>query len=173
LRKWKAAKQPSTSSDLVLVNALNRATISLETAERMYSNWVILDKTRLFRVYYGWNRIMTIISEERPSDSPYIEAVTRGRTASDGSTIRPAEIHWHMVLRKLNDSMQLLVVGPWTSSGVIFYGAGAELLWIKFKLGAFMPHLPVKSYRDVETSLPGAASLYKTKSLCRIIIPIW
>jgi hypothetical protein len=101
---------------------------------------------------------MTIIFEERSSDSPYVETVTRGRTANDGCTIRPAEIHWHMVLRKLNGSVQLLVVGPWTSSGVISYGAGAELLWIKFKLGTFMPHLPVRDYRDVETTLPGAAS---------------
>jgi AraC-like DNA-binding protein len=101
---------------------------------------------------------LTILFEERPSDSPYIETVTRGRTASEGSTIRPAEVHWHMVLRKLNGSLRLLVVGPWTSSGAISYGAGAELLWIKFKLGAFMPHLPVRDYRDIEMTLPEAAS---------------
>lgn len=101
---------------------------------------------------------MTILFEERPSDSPYIETVTRGRTASDGCTIRPAEVHWHMVLRKLNGSLRLLVVGPLTSSGVISYDAGAELLWIKFRLGTFMPHLPVRDYRNVETTLPEAAS---------------
>jgi len=46
----------------------------------------------------------------------------------------------------------------WSSSGIITYTAGAELLWIKFKLGTFMPHLPVRDYRDVESVLPGAAS---------------
>ena len=101
---------------------------------------------------------MTILAEERSSDSPYIESVTRGQTTGDGWAIRPAEVHWHMVLLKLNGNLQLLVVGPWTSSGVISYGAGAELLWIKFKLGTFMPHLPVRDYRDIETTLPGAAS---------------
>jgi AraC-like DNA-binding protein len=101
---------------------------------------------------------MSIITEERPSDSPYVETITRGRTAGDGWTIRPAEVHWHMVLLKLNGNLQLLVVGPWTSSGVISYGAGAELLWIKFKLGIYMPHLPVRDYRDVETALPNATS---------------
>ena len=40
---------------------------------------------------------MGFIYEERPSDSPYVELVTRGRTAGDGTTIRPAECHWHMV----------------------------------------------------------------------------
>jgi hypothetical protein len=49
-------------------------------------------------------------------------------------------------------------VGPWTTAGVASWGEGAEILWIKFKLGAFMPHLPVRDCLDVETILPGAAS---------------
>jgi hypothetical protein len=40
----------------------------------------------------------------------------------------------------------------------VSYTEGAELLWIKFKLGAFMPHLPARNFLDVETILPGAAS---------------
>ena len=101
---------------------------------------------------------MSIIFEERLSDSPYVETITRGRTASDGSPIRPAESRWHMVFRRLNGNVQLLVVGPLTTAGVVTYTEGAELLWIKFKLGAFMPHLPPRAFRDVETILPGAAS---------------
>jgi len=101
---------------------------------------------------------MTIIHEERSSDSPYVELVTRGRTASTGTTIRPAESHWHMIIRKLYGDIQLLVVGPLSSAGIISYGEGAELLWIKFKLGVFMPHLPTRKNVDVETPLPGAAS---------------
>ncbi|MCC7450076.1 MAG: helix-turn-helix domain-containing protein [Anaerolineae bacterium] len=101
---------------------------------------------------------MTIIHEERSSDSPYVELVMQGRTVSGGATIRPAESHWHMVIRKLYGDIQLLVVGPLSSAGVISYGEGAELLWIKFKLGVFMPHLPTRKNVDVETPLPGAAS---------------
>jgi hypothetical protein len=100
---------------------------------------------------------MSILFEERLSDSPYVETVTRGRTALDGSTIRPAETCWHMVLRRLNGKIDLLVVGPWTSAGVISYTEGAELLWIKFKLGTFLPHLPTRHLLDRETILPGAA----------------
>lgn len=101
---------------------------------------------------------MSIIYEERPSDSPYVETITHGRTASDGSTIRPAECHWHMVLRRLNGNVELLVVGPWTNAGVVSWTEGAKLLWIKFKLGTFMSHLPPRDFRDVETILPGATS---------------
>ena len=100
---------------------------------------------------------MSIIFEERLSDSPYIETVTHGYTASAGSTIRPAEVHWHMVFSKHDGRIHPLIVGPLKSSGVVSYGAGAEILWIKFKLGSFMPHLPIKQVMDVETLLPGGA----------------
>jgi AraC-like DNA-binding protein len=99
---------------------------------------------------------MTIISEERPSDSPYVEMITHGRTISDGSTIRPAESHWHMVFVTYRGSAQLIVTGPLTTAGALSWTEGAEVLWIKFKLGTFMPHLPVKDFLNVETSLPEA-----------------
>jgi hypothetical protein len=41
---------------------------------------------------------------------------------------------------------------------VVSVPEGAELLWIKLKLGAFMPHLPARHMLDTETTLPGAAS---------------
>ena len=71
---------------------------------------------------------MSIIYEERSSDSPYVETITRGRTASDGSPIRPAESRWHMILRRLNGNVQALVVGPLSTAGVVSYTEGAELL---------------------------------------------
>jgi AraC-like DNA-binding protein len=101
---------------------------------------------------------MSIIYEERSSDSPYVETVTHGWTVSDGSTIRPAEIHWHMVFVRVKGSFQPLVVVPWKTAGVASWGEGAELLWIKLKLGTFMPHLPTRNFLDTETILPGAAS---------------
>jgi hypothetical protein len=101
---------------------------------------------------------MSIIYEERTSDSSYVETITSGWTVSDGSTIRPAEVHWHMVFVRHNGCVHPLVVGPWTTAGVVSWQEGAEILWIKFKLGTFMPHLPVRNFLDVETILPGAAS---------------
>ena len=101
---------------------------------------------------------MTILYEERSSDSPYIEMITRGWTARDGSTIRPAEINWHMVFVRLNGRVQPVFVGPLRTAGVASWEEGAELLWIRFKLGTFMPHLPTRDFLDAETRLPGAAS---------------
>jgi hypothetical protein len=100
---------------------------------------------------------MSIIYEERLSDSPYVETVTHGYTASDGSTIRPAERHWHMVFTRYNGRVHPLVVGPLTTAGVVSWKEDAEILWIKFKLGTFMPHRSPRDYLDTETILPGAA----------------
>jgi AraC-like DNA-binding protein len=101
---------------------------------------------------------MTIVFEERPSDSPYIEAITYGHTAADGSTIRPAEYNWHMVFTRVNGEMQPCLVGPLPKAAAISWTGGAEVLWIKFKLGTFMPHMPVRTLLDMETLLPNAAS---------------
>src|SRR3990172_7132452 len=95
---------------------------------------------------------------ERRSDSPLVERVQQARVASTGSTIRPAEVHWHMVLARYRGEARLVLAGPLTSSGVVSVPQGAELLWIKLKLGAFMPHLPARHMLDTETTLPGAAS---------------
>lgn len=100
---------------------------------------------------------MTIVFEERFSDSPYVESITYGRTASDGSTIRPASCHWHIVFTRYNGSLYPFVVGPLTSAGVLSYTEGAEVIWIKFKLGTFLPHLPTRTFLDNETILPEAA----------------
>lgn len=101
---------------------------------------------------------MSLIVEERSSDSPYIESVMRGWTVGEGSAIRPAEINWHMVFVKHPGGSRALLVGPWTTAGKAAWGEGAEILWVKFKLGSFMPHLPTKKYLDGELSLPDAAS---------------
>jgi hypothetical protein len=101
---------------------------------------------------------MSILSALRPSDSPLVETITHGRTLANGATIRPAESNWHMVFVCVQDSTRLLLVGPWSSAGDVSWGADAEILWVKLKLGVFMPHLPTRRLRDSETPLPSANS---------------
>jgi hypothetical protein len=100
---------------------------------------------------------MSIISETRCSDSPFVESITSGRTLNDGSTIRPAESHWHMVFVRVEGQAHAIVVGALPSAGVVSWGQGAEILWVKFKLGVFMPHLPARNFLNTETMLPKAA----------------
>lgn len=101
---------------------------------------------------------MSFIFEERLLESPYIESITHGRTVNSGTVIRPAETNWHMVFSKHGGTTFPIVVGPWATSGIVEFGADAEILWIKFKLGAYMPHHPTKKFLDSETILPDASS---------------
>lgn len=101
---------------------------------------------------------MSLSIEERLSDSPYVEKVTRGWTLEEGSTIRPAEVSWHMILTRHSGGTQFMLVGPLETSGVVAWGGEAEMLWIKFKLGTFMPHLPTREILESERSLPEASS---------------
>jgi len=101
---------------------------------------------------------MSMISEERASDSPFVESVMRAWTIAEGSTIRPAESHWHMVLVRVKGQVLPLVVGSLPTSGMAYWGEGAEILWIKFKLGTFIPQLPAKNLIAKETLLPDASS---------------
>ena len=100
---------------------------------------------------------MSILYEQRSSESPYVETITHGRTAGDGSAIRPAESRWHMVVARQDGDARVLVVGPWTTAGVASWTEGAEIIWVRFGLGTFMPHLPAMNSLDTETVLPGAA----------------
>jgi AraC-like DNA-binding protein len=100
---------------------------------------------------------MGFISEERQSGSPYIESVARGRSVLPGYSLRPAVCQWHMVLLRYRNIQRMIVSGPWTAAGPITYGGDAELLWIRFRLGVFMPHWPARDLLDRETALPEAA----------------
>lgn len=100
----------------------------------------------------------SITCRARESDSPFVETIMHGRTLSDDSPVRPAEYHWHMVFVRKDGEARVVFVGPWTTAGVAHYAEGAEILWIKFKLGAFMPHMPAGRFPDTETVLPGASS---------------
>lgn len=100
----------------------------------------------------------SITCRNRRSDSPYVESIMHGRTLSDDSPTRPAEYHWHMVFVRKDCEARVVFVGPWTTAGVAHYAGGAEILWIKFKLGTFMPHLPAGRFLDTETVLPGAST---------------
>lgn len=108
---------------------------------------------------------MTLQVAQRPSDTPYIETVMHGHSLAAGSAIRPAETNWHMVFVREQGNVHPLVVGPWRSAGIAAWQAGGEILWVKFKLGVFMPHLSFDHLLDNELRLPeGAGPTFRLKS---------
>jgi AraC-like DNA-binding protein len=101
---------------------------------------------------------MSLVFEERGSDSPFVETITEGYTIGEGFSVRPAEYHWHLVLTKFEGKQHAIIAGPLMTSGLVNWTEGAEILWIRFKLGTYMPHLPPKALLEKETHLPEAAN---------------
>ena len=101
---------------------------------------------------------MILNFEERPSDSPYVEAVWRNHSESGGPFISMAVGHWVMVVTRLNGKTSLTVRGPETKATPAYCPPGAEHIGVHFKLGTFMPYLPAGDLRDGAITLPEATS---------------
>ena len=61
-----------------------------------------------------------------------------------------------MVLSIRPEATQLLLVGPWSHTGEVLFGPDVHLLWIRFRLGVYMPHLLTRQLVNQETILPQA-----------------
>ena len=97
---------------------------------------------------------MIVIPEERFVESPYIEWVAHGYTVADGLAMRPAEYNWHLIFTRHEGVLRTLVVGALEAARPLRYVAGAETLWIRFKVGTFLPHLPATNILNREITLP-------------------
>jgi AraC-like DNA-binding protein len=97
---------------------------------------------------------MIVIPEERFVESPYIEWVARGYTVADGLAMRPAEYTWHLIFTRHEGVLRTLVVGALEAARPLSYVAGAKTLWIRFKVGTFLTHLPATDTLNREITLP-------------------
>jgi AraC-like DNA-binding protein len=102
---------------------------------------------------------MNLIFEERPSDSPFIETVWRSHSESAGSFTSRASCHGEMVLTRFQGRVDMTLRGPETAATCAEFPAGADWIGFKFRLGAYMPHLPPSILRDRNDALlPQATS---------------
>jgi AraC-like DNA-binding protein len=99
---------------------------------------------------------MSLISKERSSDSPYIEKIGHFVAENKYSHTCPAGMLSNMLIVNYLGKMSMTVWGPETKPGLMTYPKDAEFLFIRFKLGIFMPTLPLK--KDTATFLTDAAS---------------
>lgn len=97
---------------------------------------------------------MSAVFESRLSDSPYIEIIWRGWVEEDYSPVCPADTHWNFLFTKYKDTVQVSVEGASTQFVPKNQFQGAEFLVIKFKLGVYMPDLPVANLVNSDTFLP-------------------
>jgi AraC-like DNA-binding protein len=101
---------------------------------------------------------MSFTYKERPSDSPFVESITYGTVHGLTSTIRPAEGCWHMVITRHDGGTTTTITGPWSTAAPLNFGGNAEVIWIRFAIGTFMPHLPNIKLSDASIELPEARS---------------
>jgi AraC-like DNA-binding protein len=92
--------------------------------------------------------------EEREAESPFIDAVWRTRSVSHQSFISVAATHWEIVVWRQAGQTHLTVRGPETKATTVPIPANAEFFGVEFRLGAFMPDLPVLSLVDRDLTLP-------------------
>jgi AraC-like DNA-binding protein len=95
---------------------------------------------------------------DRPSDSPYIERVWRGRSDGGGPFVSVAAGHLELVVTRLADFAMVTVRGPETRATIIDCPPDGEWAAIRFRLGVHMPSLPTHllvDHRDV--NLPVSA----------------
>lgn len=63
-----------------------------------------------------------------------------------------------MVLLTHQNVTRMLLVGPWLTTTPLTVEAGAEIVWIKFALGTFMPARPTHQFVNTESAFPDATS---------------
>jgi len=89
---------------------------------------------------------------DRPSDSPYIERVWRGRSDGGGPFLSVAAGHLELVVTRLADFTMVTLRGPETRATTIECPPDGEWAAIRFRLGVHMPWLPTHlllDHRDV------------------------
>lgn len=96
--------------------------------------------------------------EERASDSPHVEMIARFRVEEDCSHVCPADHAWNMLVVRYKGNTSLSLCGPETQPTLMSQPKGAEFLCISFKLGRFLPHLPIGNRANTLTVLPDASS---------------
>ena len=82
---------------------------------------------------------MSLIFDDRPSDSPLVERLWRSRSDRAGPFVSVAACHFEMAVTRHRGKTFLTLRGPETKATTADCPAEGEWLGIRFKLGTFMP----------------------------------
>jgi AraC-like DNA-binding protein len=100
-----------------------------------------------------------VLEDERSANSSFVEMVWRTHSERAGTFTSVAASNWEMVFATFNGQTMITARGPETKASEADYPADAEFFGIIFKLGTFMPHLPVRTLLDRrDATLPEASS---------------
>ncbi|SEH03963.1 hypothetical protein SAMN05444920_1508 [Nonomuraea solani] len=102
---------------------------------------------------------MAIESEDRPSDSPYIERVYRSEGVSAAPRMHSvANTNWELVVWQAGGQVHVAVRGPETRPTTVDDIPEGSSFGIIFAHGSSMPHLPVPNLVDTAVMAPHVTS---------------
>ena len=91
---------------------------------------------------------MEFVFATRSADSSLVEMVWHTHSERAGTFTSVAVSNWEMVITTLGAKTTITARGPETKASQADFPADAEFFGITFKLGTFMPHLPLKTLLD-------------------------
>lgn len=114
--------------------------------------------------------MISVLAEET-LESPYVEKVTHGYSLACGSIMRPAETNCHLVISKRPAKTEVFFVGPINLASRLEYGADAEMIWIRLRLGTRLADTPTVKFANNETALPKGSDSKIEIGECCLPIP--
>jgi helix-turn-helix protein len=100
-----------------------------------------------------------VLEDARSADSSFVEMIWRTHSERAGTFTSVAASNWEIVIVTFNGKTTITARGPETKASEADFPADAEFFGITFKLGSFMPHLPVRTLLDrQDVTLPEASS---------------
>ena len=102
---------------------------------------------------------MEFVFDARSANSSFVEMIWRTHSERAGTFTSVAVSNWEMVITTFNGKTMITARGPETKASEADFPADAEFFGITFKLGTFMPHLPIKTLLDrQDATFPEASS---------------
>ncbi|HEX5368258.1 MAG TPA: helix-turn-helix domain-containing protein [Dehalococcoidia bacterium] len=96
------------------------------------------------------------VFEQRESDSPYVERVWRTRSEPADAFISIAAGNWELNVTRQRGEAYAAILGPESRASTAAIPDDAEFFGIQFKVGTFMPSLPLLSVSNGGLVLPGS-----------------
>lgn len=101
---------------------------------------------------------MGFVFDVQSVESPFVEMFWRTRSACTGTFLSRAVSNWELVVMTCHGERRISVRGPETCATQADFPADAEFFGITFKLGSFLPQLPIRTLLDRrDATLPQAS----------------
>lgn len=102
---------------------------------------------------------MEFVFDARSANSSFVEMIWHTHSDRAGTFTSVAASNWEMAIATFNGNTTIVARGPETKASQADFPADAKFFGITFKLGTFMPHLPVRTLVDrQDATLPLASS---------------